>query len=200
MENEGRFVDSDVWRQSAQSAEMVDSVAFPVQQEAAMGLTERDLRDLVERLNSGSEKEQYAALRMLLMAVRSNHGSPGFLWNDLREKATQIAMGWVIEKPPPASDKEAVMRYALAMSDEDGPIDVAFPAYALLAAIDKEAAAQFLVSHFPLEGLSTYASNQVIHQLAELCSGDKSKRSDTAMRRLIDIAEKGEPEPKKAAL
>ncbi len=91
------------------------------------------------------------------------------------------------------------MRYALAMFSGNRPIDVAFRAYALLAAIDKEAAAQFLVLQFPYEVASTHTKNQVIHQLAELCSGDKSKRSGTAMKRLMDIAEKGEPEAKKAA-
>lgn len=196
IKNDGRFVDSDIWRQLA---EKVDSVAFPVQQEAAKGLTESDLRDLAERLNFRSEKEQYAALGMLLMAVRSGNDSLGFLLGELREKATQLAKAWVIEEPPSPSDKEAVKRYALAMFSGNRPIDVGFRAYALLAAMDNEQAAQFLISHFPYEILSTHARNQVIHQLAELCSRDKSKRSDTAMKRLMDIAEKGEPEAKKAA-
>lgn len=196
MKNDGRFVDSDVWRQLA---EKVDSVTFPVRQEAAMGLTEGDVRDLVERLSSGSEKEQDAALGMLLLAVRSNNDSLGFLLSDLREKTTQLAKAWVIEELPSPSDKEAVRRYALARFSGNGPIDVAFRAYALLAAIDKEAAGRFLVSHFHYEALSVYQREQVIHQLAELCSGDESKRSDTALRRLIDIAENGEPEAKKAA-
>jgi hypothetical protein len=196
MRNDGRFVESEVWRQLA---EKVDSVALVVQQQAAVGLTEGDLRDLVERVSSGSEKEQYAALGMLLIAVRSNHDSLGFLLSDLREKATQFAKGWVIENPPPPSDIAAVKRYVYSLLPGNSPLDVPYRAYALLAAIDREAAARFLVAHFCYEALSVYKRAQIIHEFAELCSGDKSKRSDTALRRLMEIAENGEPEAKNAA-
>jgi len=196
FKNDGRFIDSDLWKQLTQKA---GSVAFPVQQEAAMGLTEGDLRDLIKQLGSDSAKEQYAALGMLLMAVRGNNAFLGPLRQELREKATQLAQGWRIEKLPSPADKEEVARWVRARFTGNLLPDLGYRAYALLAAADRESAAQFLESHFHYEGLSTYEREQVIHELAELCSGDKSQRSDTALRRLIAIAEKGEPEGKKAA-
>jgi hypothetical protein len=194
--NDGRFVDSDMWRQLP---EKDDSVAFAEQRQAAMGLTEGDLRDLVKRLQSDSTKEQFAALGMLLMAVRGNNDSLGHLLGELRDCATQLAKGWAIEDAP-SSDPADVARRVRALLNRNQPLDVGFRAYCLLAEMDREAAARFMVSHFDYGVLSTYQREQVVHQFAELCSGDKSKRSDTAMRRLIDIAEKGEPEAKKAAL
>lgn len=196
MKDSGRFIDSDMW---SQLTEKDDSVPLPAQQEAAIRLTEGDLRDLLGRVESSSEKEQYAALGMLLEAVRRNNESLGPLLGDVRERATQLAKGWRIQDPPPPTDKAAVMRYALANFSGKRPPDVAFRAYFLLAAVDRDAAAQFLVSRFPYETLTAHAKEQVLHQFAELCGGDKSKRSDTALKRLIDIAEKGEPEAKKAA-
>jgi hypothetical protein len=196
MKDDGRFIDSDRWKQMA---EKVDSVALATQKEAALRLTEGDLRDLLGRVESNSEKEQYAALGMLLMAARGNNVSLGPLLGDLREKAAQLAKGWMIEDPPQTSDKAAVMRYAMANFSGNRPPDVGYRAYALLAVIDNEAAAQFLVSHFPYEALTPHAKEEVLHQFAERCAGDKARRSDTALKRLIDIAQKGEPEAKKAA-
>lgn len=196
LKNDGRFIDSDLW---TKLTEKEGSVPIPAQQEAAMGLTQEDLRDLLERLESDSAYEQYAALGMLLAAVRVNNAFLRPLLPPLQEKAAQLAQGWTIETPPPPSDKAAVMRWACSAFTGNAPPDVPGRAYFLLAAIDIESAAQFLVSHFPYERLSKYEKDQVLHDLAELCSRDKSKCSETALKRLIAIAEKGEPEAKKAA-
>lgn len=147
MKNDARFVHSDMWRQLA---EEVDSVGFAEQRQTAMGLTDGDLRDLVKRLESDSTKEQFASLGVLLMAIRSNNDSLGLLLGELREKATQLAKGWAIEDAP-SSDPAEVARRVRALLDQNQPLDVEFRAYCLLAAIDREAAARFLVSHFDYE-------------------------------------------------
>lgn len=196
LKNDGRFINSDLW---TKLTEEEGSVSIATRQEAAMRLTEEDQGDLLRRLESDSAREQYAALGMLLAAVRGNNAVVKPLLLELQEKASQLAAGRTIETPPPPSDKDAVKRWALARFTGNVPPDVPGRAYFLLAAIDIESAAQFLVSHFRYEGLSNYAKEQIIHDLAELCSRDKSKCSETALRRLIAIAEKGEPEAKKAA-
>jgi len=196
LENGGRFVDSDLWKKITEKDRSVPLVA---QQEAAKGLREEDLRDLLKRLESDSAEEQYAALGMFLQAIHGHNGFLGPLLPQLQEKATQLAAGWTIETPPPPSDKDAVFRWTNARFTGNVPPDVPVRAYYLLAAIDRDSAAQFLISHFDYEGLSTYEREQVIHDLAELCSHDKNKSSETALRRLIAIAEKGEREATKAA-
>src|SRR5579859_2637282 len=196
MGDDHRFVNSDLWRQLTASD---GSVAFSAQKEVALRLTEVDLRDLLKTLESNSPKEQFAALGMLLMAVRGNNTFVGFLRDELRTKATQLAQAWAIEDVPLSSDKTDVLRRIEALLATDKPPDVARRAYALLAAIDRESAGQFLVSHFHYEGLAIRGREQLLHEFAELCSIDKSKRSATAMKRLTEIAEKGEPEAKTAA-
>jgi hypothetical protein len=52
MKDDGRFVDSDMWKQLA---ERVDSVALPAQHEAATRLTAGDLRDLLDRAGANSD-------------------------------------------------------------------------------------------------------------------------------------------------
>lgn len=196
LKNAGRFVDSDLWRKLAQKN---DSVPLAAQQDAAKRLTAEDLGDLLKRLESDSAKERFAALGMFLQAVRGNNGFLRSLLPQLQEKATQLARGLTIETPPPPSDKDAIMRWTHARFTGNVPPDVPRRAYALLAAVDRESAAQLLVSHFHYEGLSNYEREQVIHDFAELCSHDKSKCSETALRRLMAIAEKGEREARKAA-
>ncbi|HYL62515.1 MAG TPA: hypothetical protein VE077_07825, partial [Candidatus Methylomirabilis sp.] len=195
MDNSRRFLDSPLWKQLA---EKHDSVALADLQKAALALTENDLGGLVQRLQSGSTKEQYAALGMLLAAVRGNNGFLGPLLGELRERARQLAKGWVIEDAQ-SSDPAEVARRVRALMNRDLPLDVGFRAYSLLTEVDPEAAAQFLISHFDYTALSTYQREQLLHRFAELCTGEKSKWSDTAMRRLADVAGKNEPEAKKAA-
>jgi hypothetical protein len=189
-------VASQLW---AKLADKHSSIPLAEQQEAAKGLTERDLKDLLKRLGSDSAEEQYAALGIFLQAVRGNNEFLRPLLAQLQEKATRLAEGWAIETPPPPSDKDAVMRWTHERFTADVVPDVPARAYYLLAAIDRESAAQFLHSHFQYENLSSYEREQVIHDFAELCSHDKSKCSETALRRLMAVAEQGEPEATKAA-
>lgn len=189
-------MDSDLWKKLAEKDR---SVPLAAQQEAAKGLREEDVRDLLKRLESDSAEEQFAALGMFLHAVRGHNGFLGPLLPQLQEKATQLAEGWTIETPPPSIDKDAVFRWTYAGFTDNVPPDVGRRSYALLAAIDRDSAAQFLISHFDYESLSNYEREEVIHDLAELCSHDKSKCSETALRRLIAITERGESEATKAA-
>jgi hypothetical protein len=172
-------------------------VPFHTQQEAAKGLRENDLRDLVQRLDSDSFREQYAAMGMLMMSLRGHRGFPDGLLDELREKATELAKCWTLNEPKFGMD--AIRRTGLALFETDHPPDVPARAYYLLAVIDRELAAQLLVSHFHFEGLTAHGKSQVIHNLAELCNWDKSKCSDTAKRKLAAIAEAGGPEAKAAA-
>jgi hypothetical protein len=194
MQNDDRFIDSDLWKELVAKG---DSVRDPVKQEAVKQLREGDLRDLVQRLKSDSPEEQYAALGVLSIAVRDKDSFPELLLDELRNRATELAKGWAIDKP--LFDRDAIRRSGLDLFEMDRPPEVARRAYHLLTALDRELAAQFLVSHFAWEPLSSHGRCQVMRQLAELCSWDKSKCSDTALRRLIAIAEAGGPEGKEAA-
>ena len=198
MQKEARFVDSDLWRQLLERTDSVDASVFSLVQEAAVALTEADLRDLLERVESGSGREQDWAISMFQNAIRGSNNRLEPLLPELRDKCVQIAEGWTIEDPPPPTDKDAVFRWARARFKGNLPPNVPQSAYFLLAGVDQEAAAQFLVSHFDYETLSAYGKEQVIGYFADLCSRDKNRSSETALRRLIEIAQNGETHAKKA--
>jgi hypothetical protein len=194
MSDHDRFIDSDLWKNLADKD---DSVPSHARQEVVKGLREDDLRDLVQRLDSDSFREQYAALGMLMLSLRDNLSFPNGLLDELRDKATELAKHWTLNEPK--FDLDAIRRSGLALFETDHPPDVPARAYYLLAVIDREQAAQFLVSQFPFASLTAHGKRQVIHHLAELCSWEKSKCSETARRQLSAIAEAGGPEAKSAA-
>jgi hypothetical protein len=194
MSDDARFIDSDLWKKLVVND---DSVPSHARQEAAKGLRGDDLHDLVQRLDSDSFREQYAAMGMLMLSLRGRLSFPDGLLDELRDKATEMANYWTLNEPRFGMD--AIRRLGLALFEADHPPDVPARAYYLLAAIDRERAAQFLVSHFSFESLTAHGKREVIHHLAELCSWDKSKCSETARKQLSAIAEAGGPEAKSAA-
>jgi hypothetical protein len=71
-------------------------------------------------------------------------------------------------------------------------------AYFVLSQLDRERAAHFLIGHFDYVKLSKWEREEVIHELIGLCSVPQRQRSETAMARLIEIAEEAAPGAERA--
>jgi hypothetical protein len=174
-----RFLDTDLWRRISTSPESSDLTA---EQQAGKALRADDLRSLLDKVKSGAPKERFAALGMFLHAVRENNAALPEFSPELRAAALASALQWKLN----AHGSQA---------------DVAHRSYFLLAALDREEAAGFLLSHFDYPALSLHDRERVIHYLAELCHISKApeQHSQTAMARLVEIAQQGLPGADKAA-
>jgi hypothetical protein len=173
----GRFIETAMWKQLAQSLYSGDLSA---EQKAAKTLDAQDLQALLKKVESGSANEQFAALGMFLHAVRSGNPAVEPRRAELVERATALAAKWKLQGRLPSPDVPA-------------------RAYYLLAAIDKERATLFLIAHFDYGKLSTPERESVIHHLAELCHVSKgAEHNETAMARIVEIAQEGAPGAKMA--
>jgi hypothetical protein len=173
------FLETDLWRRISTKPESGD---FSAEQQAAKALLAADLRSLLDKVKSGAPKERFAALGMFLHAVREKNAALPEFSPELRAAALASAHQWQLDA-------------------QGAQADVAHRSYFLLAAMDREEAAGFLLSQFDYPALSLHDRERVIHDLAELCHISKApeQHSQTAMARLVEIAQQGLPGADKAA-
>ena len=175
------------------------SVDVSARRSAAKALTVRDLRDLLERLKSGSANEQRAAL-VVFLDVALASAPPMFQFQkapDIRNTLDQVRAELCDQLVALATNWES-------QRDSEWPdghlplLNVPGKAYFVLSQLDRERAARFLIGHFDYVKLSKWEREEVIHQLIELCSGPPMQRSETAKARLIEIAKEASPGAERA--
>jgi hypothetical protein len=167
------FLDTALWKQLVRKP---DSGDFSSRQTTGKILRTEDIQALLQRLKTGSPNEQYAALEMFLHATRGKNDALEQFSMELLALASALAEKWNFN----ASGRSA---------------DIAQRGYCLLAEMDKEKAAQFLMSHFSYDALSVHDRERVIHFLAELCHVSKTveRHNPTAMAQIVEIAKQGKP-------
>jgi hypothetical protein len=191
----GPFIETSMWRTLVE--ESYYSVDVSARRSAAKALTVRDLRALLEKLESGSANEQVAALVMFLDMVLASAPAMFESVADVRSTLDQVHTELCDQLVALATNWES-------QRDSEWPdghlplLNVPGRAYFVLSQLDRERAAHFLIGHFDYVKLSKWEREEVIHELIGLCSVPQRQRSETAMARLIEIAEEAAPGAERA--
>jgi hypothetical protein len=193
----GPFIETSMWRTLVE--ESYYAVDVSARRSAAKALTVRDLRALLEKLKSGSAKEQMAALIMFLdvvlprgLAAYQKGGAdvPNTLdqvRTELCDQLVALATNWESQRDSEWPDGHLPL------------LDVPGRAYFVLSQLDNERAARFLIGHFDYVKLSKWEREEVISQLIALWNVPHLQRSETARARLIKIAKEGAPGAERAS-